>query len=214
MPCENNIDVVIDCLTIFISMSRIDPMADVDDGGLPPRSFWDVRDAIEKLKEPAKDAMAALIARMDEGFWDMSRREQVLQLLLNKDEFHVSQRNISRVMNVVDSRVSTIKRYYEDHPDEVFRMRGRPSIITPVFGQVVSFINDEMKDGRAVTLGVLKEYMADKLHVHVRRKVLWQYMKNNGYTFVSGVPTESTRVEVKVDDLLSFYNTTLPEAIE
>ena len=76
-------------------MSRIDPMADVDDGGLPPRSFWDVQDAIERLKEPAKDAMAALIARMDEGFWDMSRREQVLQLLLNMEEFHVSQRNIA-----------------------------------------------------------------------------------------------------------------------
>ena len=86
-------------------MSRINPMADVDDGGLPPRSFWDVRDAIEKLKKPAKEAMEALIASMDEGFWDMSRREQVLQLLLNMEEFHVSQRNISRVMNVVDTGV-------------------------------------------------------------------------------------------------------------
>ena len=38
---------------------------------------------------------------------------------------------------------------------------------------VVKFIDDEMKEGRAVTLGVLKEFMADTLYVHVRRKVLW-----------------------------------------
>ena len=65
-----------------------------------------------------------------------------------------------------------------------------------------------------MTLGVLKEYLADTLHVHVRRKVLWQYMKNHNYTFVSGVPTENTRLEVKVEDLLNYYNVTLPNAIE
>ena len=86
--------------------------------------------------------------------------------------------------------VTRIKRYYEEHPDEVFKARGRPSKITPVFVKVVKFMEDEMKERRSVTLGVLKEYMADTLHVHVRRKVLWQYLKNHGYTFVSGVPTE------------------------
>ena len=39
-------------------------------------------------------------------------------------------------------------------------------------------------------------------------------MKNHDSTFVSGVPTENTRLEVKVEDLLNFYNVTLPNAIE
>ena len=135
-------------------------------------------------------------------------------LLTNMEGLKVTQTSIAQVMDVANSLVTRIKHYLEEHPDEVFKMRGRPSKITPVFDKVVSFIHDEMKEGRSVTLGVLKEFMADTLHVHVRRKVLWQYMKNHDYTFVSGVPTENTRLEVKVEDLLNFYNVAISNAIE
>ena len=185
-------------------MLRRDPMVDVDDGGLPPRKFHEVYPAIEGLKQSAQRDMHILVARMDEDFWDVPRKEQILMLLINRDGLKVTQTSIAEVMDVANSLVTKIKHYYEEHPDEVFKRRGLPSKITPVFDKVVKFIDYEMKDERCVTLGVLKEFMAT-LHVHVRRKALWQYLKNNNYTFVSGVPTENTRVEVMVEDLLNFY---------
>mgnify|MGYP004601274803 FL=1 len=42
-------------------------------------------------------------------------------------------------MDVSNGLVTRIKRYYEDHPEEVFNMRGRPSTITAVFDKVVKF---------------------------------------------------------------------------
>ena len=36
-------------------------MVDVDKGGLPPRTFWEVYDDIIKLPEPSKRAMMDLI---------------------------------------------------------------------------------------------------------------------------------------------------------
>ena len=159
---------------VFIPMLRRDPTTDVDNGGLPPRKFHEVYDAIGRLKEGARKDMYTLIARMDEDFWDVPRKEQILMLLINMDGLKVTQTSIADVMEVSNGLVTRIKRYSEDHPDEVFKMRGRPSKITPGFDKVVKFIADEMKEGRAVTLGVLKEYLADTIHVHVRRKVLWQ----------------------------------------
>ena len=170
----------------FIPMFRRDPMVDVDNGGLPPKNFEEVHRAIARLKESAQRDMYVLVARMDEDFYDLSRKEQILMLLTNTEGLKVTQTSIADVMEVSNGLVTRIKRYYEDHPDEVFKMRGRPSKITAVFDKVVKFIDDELKEGRSVTLGVLKEFMADTLHVHVRRKVLWQYMKNHDYTFVSG----------------------------
>ena len=113
-------------------MPPIDPVTDVDNGGLPPRTFWEVYGTIERLREPAKTGMLALVDKMDEDFWDKPRREQILELL-NMRGMRVTQTNIAAVMDVANSLVTRIKRYQEDHPDEVFRMRGRPSVIGPDF---------------------------------------------------------------------------------
>ena len=51
-------------------MHPVDPLTDVDNGGLPPRSFWEVTEAAEQLKEPARTCLFSLIAQMDEDFWD------------------------------------------------------------------------------------------------------------------------------------------------
>ena len=88
--------------------------------------------AIEGLKQSARKDMDTLIARMDEDFWDVPRKEQILMLLINRDGLKVTQTSIAEVMDVANSLVTKIKHYYEEHPDEVFKRRGRPSKITPV----------------------------------------------------------------------------------
>ena len=114
-------------------------MVDVDDGGLPPRQFHRVYPAIEGLKQTAQRDMHILVARMDEYFYDLPRKEQTLELLTNMEGLRVTKTSIAEVMEVSNGLVTRIKRYYEDHPEEVFKMRGRPSTITAVFDKVVKF---------------------------------------------------------------------------
>ena len=77
-------------------------------------------------------------------------------LLTNMEGLKVTQTSIAQVMDVANGLVTRVKRHLEDHPDEVFKMRGRPSKITAVFDKVVKFIDEELKEGRSVTLGVLR----------------------------------------------------------
>ena len=83
-------------------------MVDVDNGGLPPRNFWEVYDDIEKLPEPTKEAMKDLICRVDDDFWDKPRREQILELLINRDGLNVTQKVIAKVMRVDEALVTRI----------------------------------------------------------------------------------------------------------
>ena len=98
-------------------------MTDVDNGGLPLRKFHDVYEAIERLKEGAQRDMFILIARMDDDFYELPRKEQILELLINREGLKVTQTSIAEVMDVSNGLVTHIKRYYEDHPDEVFKRR-------------------------------------------------------------------------------------------
>ena len=75
-------------------------MTDVDNGGLPPRKFHDVYEAIERLKEGAQRDMFILIARMDDHFYDLPRKEQILELLINREGLKVTQTSIAEVMDV------------------------------------------------------------------------------------------------------------------
>ena len=75
-------------------------MVDVDNGSLPPRKFWDVYEATERLKESARKDMFTLIARMDEDFWDRPRKEQILELLTNTEGLKATQTSIAEVMDV------------------------------------------------------------------------------------------------------------------
>ena len=81
-------------------MLRRDPMTDVDNGGLPPRNFHDVYEAIERLKEGAQRDMFILIARMDDHFYDLPRKEQILELLIDMEGLKVTQTSIAEVMDV------------------------------------------------------------------------------------------------------------------
>ena len=118
-------------------------MVDVDKGGLPPRTFWEVYDDIIKLPEPSKRAMMDLIGRMDDDFWDRPRREQVIELIINVDGLNVTQKDIARVMRVSEPLVTRYKHYYQEHPNNAFRQDDRPSRIGAVFWQVFLFINAE-----------------------------------------------------------------------
>ena len=63
-------------------------------------------------------------------------------------------------------------------------------------------------------MGVLLEYLADQHNVFVERKILLQFMRNQGFAYVSALPTEEARLEVDRDALKTLYTTTLPAAIE
>ena len=135
-------------------MFHRDPMVDVDNGGMPPRTMWDVYDDIEKLPEASQNGMIDMVNMMDREFWDKPQREQVLNLVANMDGYNVTQKDIAKLMKVSESMVTRIKHYYQEHPDNVFRKVGRPSLIGAVFLAVINFIHGELSEQRSVTMGV------------------------------------------------------------
>ena len=62
-----------------------------------------------------------------------------------------------------------------EHPDTLFSQPGRPSPIRDVFQQVEAFIRSQWAKGPSIPIGVLLEFLADKLNVFVARKALWQF---------------------------------------
>ena len=188
-------------------------MIDVDNGGLPPRNFWEVYDDVLELPEASREGMMDLVSRMDDDFWDKPRREQVLALLINRDGLSVTQKDIARVMRVDEALVTRIKHRYQERPDRVFREPGRPSPIGAVFLQMINFIHGELSQRHSVTMGVLLEYLSDQHSVFVDRTTLLQYMKRNGFAYVSALPTEDVRVDVDREALETLYTTTLLAAV-
>ena len=195
-------------------MLRRDPIVDVDRGGLPPRTFWEVYEDIERLPEPTKERMKDLICRVDDDFWDKPRREQVLELLISRDGLNITQKDIAKVLRVDEALVTRIKQRYQERPNNVFREVGRPSLIGAVFWAVINFIHGELFKQRSVTMGVLLEYLADQHNVFVERAALLQFMRNHGFAYVSALPTEDVRVDVDREALKTLYTTTLPAALE
>ena len=119
-----------------------------------------------------KTRMAILVSEMDEDFWEKSRREQVLQLIIGMNEANVSQKEIAGIMRVGEALVTRIKHYLQEHSNNVFRPAGRPNAIGAIFGQLFHFINGELSQNHSVTMGVLLEYLADQHNVFVERKIL------------------------------------------
>ena len=195
-------------------MLRRDPIVDVDRGGLPPRTFWEVYEDIERLPEPTKERMKDLICRADDDLLDKPRREQVLELLISRDGLNITQKDIAKVLRVDEALVTRIKHNHQEHPNNVFRQVGRPSPIGAVFWNVFLFINAELSQRHSVTVGVLLEYLADQLNVFVERKTLLQFMRRHGFACVSALPTENVRVDVDREALKTLYTTTLPEVLE
>ena len=72
--------------------------------------------AIEMLQEPAKTGMTALLLQMDDDFWEVPRREQVLWLIVHKRGVSINQTNIAEVMDVNKCVVTKIKHYLQEHP--------------------------------------------------------------------------------------------------
>ena len=158
--------------------------------------------------------MANLVGEMDEDFWDKPRREQVLLLIIGMNEANVSQKEIARLMRVSEALVTRIKHYLQEHPNDVFGPAGRPSPIGAVFLQMINFIHGELSQRHSVTMGVLLEYLSDQHSVFVDRTTLLQYMKRNGFAYVSALPTKDVRVDVDREALKTLYTTTLPEVLE
>ena len=171
-------------------------------------------DAVEIFQEPKKTAMMALFFEVEEGFWEMPRNVQLLELILKKTDVTITQKDVAEVMDVHPSLMTKIKRYYQAHPHCTFMPRGRPSELSDVFNDIQNFIDSELREEHSVTLGVLIEYIADHLDVFVERKRLLQFMKRKGYAYVSALPTEDVRVNFDRDALRTFYTTALPSALE
>ena len=99
-------------------------------------------------------------------------------------------------MGVATSSMSKYKYDNIEYPDNLFPQPGRPSPIREVFPQVEAFIREQWANGRSLPIGVLLEFLADKLNVFVSRKALWRFMVNHDYPYVCGIPTDSLRIAV------------------
>ena len=182
--------------------------------GLPARKMDEALAAARSLPDNKREAMLAILNQMDEAFWSKKRKLQVVTLFPSMTGTCLTYKDIRKVMDVSKGLVSRIKRYYEEHPEKVFRDPGRPSLVGDVFGQIKNFIQTEIDEERAVTISILLAYLSDVLHVYVSRKNLREFMRNHGYPYVSAVPTEDARVNVDREKLTSFYTRKLPAALE
>ena len=144
----------------------------------------------------------------------MKKKEKVLRLLDNMKEMGVTQSDIATVMGVSNALVTKYKHQRQEHPEDLFRKPGRPSILGDVFGKIEGFIEKELDAHRSVTLGVLMEYLVEELNVHVTRKRLLEFMKAHGFAYVSGIPTEEARADVDKAKLRRFFIDRLPDAVE
>ena len=167
-----------------------------------------------QLPEPKQSRMVSLLDEFDNGdFWRLPRKVQTVMLLQRREEFNLSQKDIAILMGVAPSSVCKYKYDFLEHPEQLFGLPGRPSKIRDVFPQVENFIREQWANGRSLPLGVLLEYLADKLAVFVTRKCLREYMINHGYPYVMGIPTDEMRVVVPHQDMEAFYTASLPAAL-
>ena len=119
-------------------------MAISSKGGLPARKMEEALAAARSLPDNKRDAMLALLNRMDGAFWQKLRKIQFVTLSPGLRSMCLSYKDISKVMDVSKGLVSRIKRYYEEHPEKVFRDPGRPSIVGDVFGQIKTLIQTQL----------------------------------------------------------------------
>ena len=150
-------------------------------GVSPPRTYGEAIEASNDLQDGNQTATLLLLSQMNVDFLGLKRKEQVLRLLDYIKEMEVTRSDIATVMGVSNELVTKYKHQRQEHPDDLFRKPGRPSIIDDVFGKIGGFIVKELDAHRTVTLGVLMEYFVEELNVHVTRKRLLEFMKEHGY---------------------------------
>ena len=177
-------------------------MDDIPPDNLPAREVGDCYCAAYELPEPNQATVISLLEVVEnDNFWRIPRKMQVLALLQHRKAFEVTQRDIAVIMGVTPSSASKYKYDNLEHPDNLFPLPGRPSPTREVFPQVEAFIRSQWANGRTLPIGVLLEFLADKLNVFVSRKALWQFMVNHDYPYVCGIPTDSLRIAVDRGEL-------------
>ena len=181
---------------------------------MPARKREEALAAARSLPDNKRDAMLAILNQMDEVFWSKKRKLHVVTLFPSMEGTCLTYKVISEVMDVSKGLVSRIKRYYEEHPEKVFRDPGRPSLVGDVFEQIKNFIQTEIDEERSVTIIILLAYLSAVLRVYVSGKNLREFMRKHGYSYVSSVPTEDARVNVDREQLTRFYTRKLPAALE
>ena len=128
---------------------------------LPPRTYGEAIEASKDLQDGNQTATLLILSQMNVDFWVLKRKEQVLGLLDNMKEMGVTQSDIATVMGVSNALVTKYKHQRQEHPDDLFRKPGRPSILGDVLGKIEGFIEKELDAHRSVTLGVLMEYFVE-----------------------------------------------------
>ena len=181
---------------------------------LPPQGRDVTFELARNLREPQKSLVEALLYLLDhDGFWGIQRKHQVVSMLFHARGTSITQAAIAVVMGVSTCLVSKYNHSLLVRPDDVFRPLGRPSPNREVFVLVRNFIENEVSDGRSVTMGVLMEYLKEDLHVNVSRPRLREYMKAHGFSYVLGKPTEDARVRVSRERIRAFYEHDLTDAV-
>ena len=167
-----------------------------------------------EMPERKKELMVAFLNLFGDGtFWTLSRMEQVNALLVHGKSIGVTHSDVATVMGVRNGTVTKYKHRFQDHPENLFPLPGRPSQIGEVFVLLKNFIARQIAKGRTVTMGVLMEYANGKLRLGVQRSTLLDYMKGRGYQYVSAKPMEDRRVVLSRDELRDFYEVRLPAAV-
>ena len=150
---------------------------------------------------------------MEDSFWQKKRKEQFLTLLEQLRGTGVKQKYTTAVLAMSNTSATRYKRQHDKHPETLFPSPGRPREIGQVFAQIKNYIKNETENDHSVTLSVLMEYVTNDLHVNTTKKSLLQFMKNHDFSYVTGSPTEDTRVNLDLEKLEAFYKVTLPESL-
>ena len=178
-------------------------------------SLGEILGMIDTLQQPRRVGVTNLVREVGHGdFWTQTRCVQISRMLARRDAHGVTQAEIAVVLGVSKSLVTRIKQQLADGQDETPRRPGRPSQLTDVFPLLENFIKAETRAKRAVTMSVLMAFVTDHIPTHeVTRRTLKAYMKRHGYTYKSVNTTDAPRVLLDVNDIVQFYTTTLPEAV-
>ena len=85
----------------------------------------------EELAEPNKTLILASLNGLDDSFWTMKRKEQVVTFTERLSETSITQEEIGKVMDVGQCSVSRYLKRHEKHPEDMHPLPGRPSPLHP-----------------------------------------------------------------------------------
>ena len=88
--------------------------------------------AVHELSEENQARMEDVLNAMNEDFWRLPRKLQVIVLLRATREMKVSQSDIATVIGVAPSFMTKYKQRFQEHPNDMFPRPGRPSPIGKV----------------------------------------------------------------------------------